>query len=168
MPQNAQNSIWWRDPWRPLCLAPHERLEVLLCFNRPALTLPACPPECRDRPECELVPNGTRRHDSRYPQSGSLVNCNLRFGDEGKQRMLNYVDQAMMRWAARQGRWDVIRPLQQQRADELAASGGGAADGPAGATAAQAGTGRAQQPQRHAHVLRPGSEGAAAAAAEDS
>ncbi|KAL4439224.1 hypothetical protein ABPG77_004126 [Micractinium sp. CCAP 211/92] len=120
-----------------------------------------------DRPECELVPNGTRRHDSRYPQSGSLVNCNLRFGDEGKQRMLNYVDQAMMRWAARQGRWDVIRPLQQQRADELAASGGAAA-GRAGAAAAEAGAAQGQHPQRHAHVLRRGSEGAAAAAAEDS
>ncbi len=129
--------------------------------------LPARPPACSDRPECELVPNGTRRHDSRYPQSGSLVNCNLRFGDEGKQRMLNYVDQAMMRWAARQGRWDVIRPLQQQRADELAASGGAAA-GRAGAAAAEAGAAQGQHPQRHAHVLRRGSEGAAAAAAEDS
>ena len=37
---------------------------------------------CSDRPECELVPGGTRRHDSRYDQSGALVNCNLWLGQQ--------------------------------------------------------------------------------------
>lgn len=122
---------------------------------------PACPgpPARSDRPECELVPNGTRRHDSRYPQSGALVNCNLRFGDEGMTRMLNYVDQAMLRWAARQGRWDVVRPLQEQRAAELGGAAGAAAEAPAG---------HSRRRRRHGAVLKRGREGAAAASAEDS
>lgn len=88
-----------------------------------------------DRPECELIANGTRRHDSRYPQSGGLVNCNLHFGPEARQRMANYVDQAVMRWAARQGRYGVLEPLREYRAAELdaaaelAAGAGGLATG---------------------------------------
>lgn len=38
-------------------------------------------------------------------------------------RMQNYVDQAMLRWAARYGRFDVLEPLRQQRAAELQAQG---------------------------------------------
>ena len=37
--------------------------------------------------------------------------------------MQNYVDQAMLRWAARYGCFDVLEPLRQQRAAELQAQG---------------------------------------------
>lgn len=37
--------------------------------------------------------------------------------------MQNYVDQAMLRWAARYGRFDVLEPLRQQRAAQLQAQG---------------------------------------------
>jgi len=89
-----------------------------------------------DRPECELMPNGTRRHDSRFPQSGALVNCNLFFGQTAKQRMLYYVDAAMMRWAARKGRFDIIEPLQRLRAAEMAAEADGSSGSVQGAAAA--------------------------------
>lgn len=42
---------------------------------------------------------------------------------QGMRRMQNYVDQAMLRWAARYGRFDVLEPLRQQRAAELQAQG---------------------------------------------
>lgn len=37
--------------------------------------------------------------------------------------MRDYVDQAMLRWAARSGRYEVLEPLRRQRAQELLAAG---------------------------------------------
>ncbi|EFN58307.1 hypothetical protein CHLNCDRAFT_142310 [Chlorella variabilis] len=61
-----------------------------------------------DRPECELVEGGGRLEDSHYGLLGSLVHCNLMFREAGLQRLLTYVDNAMQRWAARRGRFDVL------------------------------------------------------------
>lgn len=72
----------------------------------------------------------------------------MHFGPEAKQRLINYFDQAMMRWAAKRGRYDVLEPLQALRAAELAAAGG------AGATAHVAGAaaGVTQQQQQQLGV----------------
>ena len=86
-------------PPTPACLPAHP------C--PPTSPDPCCLPRS-DRPECELVEGGGRLEDSHYGLLGSLVHCNLMFREAGLQRLLTYVDNAMQRWAARRGRFDVL------------------------------------------------------------
>jgi hypothetical protein len=64
---------------------------------------------------------------------GSLVHCNIHFKGEGLDRLLNYVDNAMLRWAARWGRYDVLKGGTRQSYSPLTAEvvvdGTGAAGG---------------------------------------
>ncbi|KAL4442053.1 hypothetical protein ABPG77_011314 [Micractinium sp. CCAP 211/92] len=62
-----------------------------------------------DRPACENVEGGGRPQDAHYPLIGALVHCNLRLGPVALQRLGHFVDQAMRRWAARTGRYEVLQ-----------------------------------------------------------
>ncbi len=64
---------------------------------------------CSDRPACENVEGGGRPQDAHYPLIGALVHCNLRLGPVALQRLGHFVDQAMRRWAARTGRYEVLQ-----------------------------------------------------------
>jgi hypothetical protein len=55
------------------------------------------------------VEGGSRLEDTHYALLGSLVHCSLRLRGEGLDRLLSYVDGAMLRWAARHGRHDVLK-----------------------------------------------------------
>lgn len=80
--------------------------------------VPACPPRS-DRPACENVEGGPRPQDAHYPLIGALVHCNLRLGPGALLRLGHFVDQAMRRWAARTGRYEVLQqgPLAGGAAD---------------------------------------------------
>lgn len=124
---------WWGACTRLSTAADPARLS-LPCTASPSPRL--CPPAsllCSDRPGCELVANGTRWEDSRYPKSGALVNCNLRFGPESMHRMINFVDSAMMRWASLHNRPDVVASIRKQPAggEGAGAQGAGSALGAA-------------------------------------
>ena len=72
-------------------------------------TCPAPPhPPRSDRPACELVEGGPLHADSHYPLLGALVHCNLRLGPNSLRRLLLFTDAALLRWAARHGRYDVL------------------------------------------------------------
>lgn len=67
--------------------------------------------QTRDRPPCELVEGGKRPGDRRYRLSGALVNCNIRLDGRGLQRLVDIVDNAMLRWAARTGCYAAVASL---------------------------------------------------------
>ena len=51
---------------------------------------------------------------------GALIHCNLRFGPEGTQRLMQHVDAALLHWAERNGRYEVLQPLQKLAAAQAA------------------------------------------------
>ncbi|GAB4817394.1 hypothetical protein N2152v2_004440 [Parachlorella kessleri] len=59
-----------------------------------------------DRPGCF---NSFVRNDDR----GYMVECNLRLKGDSLLRLLHYVDNAMLRWAARTGRYEVLSSLKK-------------------------------------------------------
>jgi hypothetical protein len=62
-----------------------------------------------------------RQQDAHYPMLGKLVHCNVLFKGPGLQRLLTLVDNAMQRWAARHGRYDVLAAQPQHTAAAKAA-----------------------------------------------
>ncbi|PSC70088.1 isoforms B C isoform X1 [Micractinium conductrix] len=68
-----------------------------------------------DRPGCELPTDNWR-----YAMDGALIHCNLRFGPEGTQRLMQHVDAALLHWAERNGRYEVLQPLQKLAAAQAA------------------------------------------------
>ena len=75
------------------------------------LPLPSLPRS--DRPECEIVRGINERADQRLDISGHLFNCNIHLQGDAMQRLLVYVDAALIRWAERTGRYAVLEPLRK-------------------------------------------------------
>lgn len=61
----------------------------------------------------------------RFDKTGALANCNLLIRGSGLERLLAYVDQAMLLWAARTGRYEAVASIHRQGGGQEGCAEGG-------------------------------------------